>query len=43
MMESKNFISNIALKLRNDNGDLLSFNGESITFPSSIKKINLVT
>ena len=32
MMESKNIISSIYFKLKNENGNLVSFNGQSITF-----------
>ena len=30
MMETKDFISNINLKLKNENGNLISFNGQSV-------------
>ena len=39
MMESKDIISSICFKLKNENGDLVSFNGQSITFRLSIKEI----
>ena len=39
MMESKNVISSICFKLKNEKGDLESFNGQSITFRLSIKEI----
>ena len=39
MMESKDVISSICFKLKNENGDLVSFNGQSITFRLSIKEI----
>ena len=39
MMESKDIISTICFKLKNENGNLVSFNGQSITFRLSIKKI----
>ena len=39
MMESKDIISSICVKLKNENGNLVSFNGESITIRSSIKEI----
>ena len=39
MMESKDIISSICFKLKNDNGNLVSFNGQSITFRLSIKEI----
>ena len=39
MMESKDIISNIYFKLKNENGNLVSFNGQSITFRLSIKEI----
>ena len=39
MMESKDIISSICFKLKNENGNLVSFNGQSITFHLSIKEI----
>ena len=39
MMESKDIISSICFKLKNENGNLVSFNGQSITFRLSIKEI----
>ena len=39
MMEIKDVISSICFKLKNENGDLVSFNGQSITFRLSIKEI----
>ena len=39
MMESKDIISSICFKLKNENGSLVSFNGQSITFRLSIKEI----
>ena len=39
MMESKDIISSICFKLKNENGKLVSFNGQSITFRLSIKEI----
>ena len=39
MKESKDIISRICLKLKNENGKLVSFNGQSITFRLSIKEI----
>ena len=39
MMESKDAISSICFKLKNENGDLVSFNGQSISFRLSIKEI----
>ena len=39
MMESKDFISSICFKLRNENNQIVSFNGQSITFRLSIKEI----
>ena len=39
MMESKDIISSICLKLKNENGNLVSFNGQSLTFRLSIKEI----
>ena len=32
MMETKDFISSFNLKLKNENGDSVSFNGQSVTF-----------
>ena len=39
MMETKDFISSINLKLKNENGNLVSFNGQSVTFRLSIKEV----
>ena len=38
-MESEGFISGINFRLRNENGNLVSFNGQSVTFRLSIKEI----
>ena len=39
MMQSKDFVSSISFKLKVENNELISFNGQSITFRLSIKKI----
>ena len=39
MMETKDFISSINLKFINEYGNLVSFNGETVTFRLSIKKV----
>ena len=39
MMESKDIISSISFKLKNENEDLVSFNGQSVNFRLSIKEI----
>ena len=39
MMESKDFISSICFKYKNENGNLVSFNGQSVTFRLSIKEV----
>ena len=39
MMESKDIISSICFKLKNENGNLVSFNGQSLTFRLSNKEI----
>ena len=39
MMESKDIISSICFKLKNENGNLVSFKGQSVTFRLSIKAI----
>ena len=39
MMETKDIISSICFKLKNENGDLVSFNGQSVNFRLSIKEI----
>ena len=39
MMESKDFVSNINFKLKNEHNKLVSFNGQSITFRLSIKEV----
>ena len=38
MMESKDFIPSICFILKNENNQLVSFNGQSITFRLSIKE-----
>ena len=38
MMETKGFISSVNLKSKNENGELVSFNGQSVTFRLSIKE-----
>ena len=39
MMENKDIISSISFKLKNENNQIVSFNGQSITFRLSIKEI----
>ena len=39
MMLTKDIISSINFKLKNENGNLVSFNGQSISFRLSIKEI----
>ena len=39
MMENKDFVSSIGFKLKNENGNLVSFNGQSVTFRLSIKEL----
>ena len=39
MIESKDNISSICFKLKNENGKLVSFNGQSLTFRLSITEI----
>ena len=39
MMETKDFILSINLKLENENGNLVSFNGQSVTCRLSIKEV----
>ena len=39
MMQSKDIISSICFKLKNENGNLVSFNSQSFTFRLSIKEI----
>ena len=39
MMESKDIISGICFKFKNENNQIVSFNGQSITFRLSIKEI----
>ena len=39
LMESKDIISSICFKLKNENGNLVSFNGQSITFRLSKQEI----
>ena len=39
MMESKDIVSSICFKLKNEKNEIVSFNGQSITFRLSIKEI----
>ena len=39
MMETKDIVSSICFKLKNENRNLVSFNGQSVTFKLSIKEI----
>ena len=39
MMQSKDIISSICFKLKNENNQMVSFNGQSVTFRLSIKEI----
>ena len=39
MMESKDIVSSICFKVKNENRNLVSFNGQSVTFRLSIKEI----
>ena len=39
MMESKDVISSICFKLKNENRNLVSFNGQAVNFRLSIKEI----
>ena len=39
MLQSRDIISSICFKLKNENNQLVSFNGQSITFGLSIKEI----
>ena len=39
MMERKDIISSICFKLKNENNQIVSFNGQSLTFRLSIKEI----
>ena len=39
-MDTKEFISSINLKLKNENGNLVSFNGQSITFRLYQRSLN---
>ena len=38
MIENKDFILSINLELKNENNQLVSFNGQSITFRLSIRE-----
>ena len=42
MMECKDFVSSISFKLKNGNINLISFNGQSITFRLSIMEVQLL-
>ena len=39
VMDNKGFISSINIKLKNENGEIVSFKGQSITFRLSIKEV----
>ena len=39
MMNTRGFISSIIFKLKTENDDFVSFNGQSITFRLSIKEV----
>ena len=39
IMESKDVISSIYFKLKNENNELVSFNGQSISFRLSVKEV----
>ena len=39
MMESKDIVSSFCFKLKNENNQIVSFNGQSITLRISIKEI----
>ena len=38
MMDTKNFISRVNFKLKKENAQLVSFNGQSVTLKLSIKE-----
>ena len=38
ILESKNFISKVTFELKYENGRIVSFNGQSVTFRLSIKE-----
>ena len=38
-MEIKDFISSVNVKIKNENIELVSFNGQSVTFRKSIKEV----
>ena len=39
MMDTKDFISSISFKLKNENNELVSFNGQLVTFRLTFKKV----
>ena len=39
MMQSKNIISSNCFELKKENGNLVSFNGQSVTFGLSIEEV----
>ena len=41
MTDSKDFVSGISCKLKNESNELVSFNGQSITFRLSIKEVQV--
>ena len=43
MMENKDFVSSISFKLRNENGEIVSFNGQSqLLLDYQLKKYNFM-
>ena len=42
-MQAKDFFSKISFELENENGNLVSFNGQSIASRISVKEISLVS
>ena len=43
MMESKDIISSICFKFENENGNLVSINGQSVTFRLSLREVEIST
>ena len=43
MLQSKDFITNIGFKLKNENNEIVSVNGQSINFRISIKELEILT
>ena len=41
MMDTKDFVSSISFNLKNENNEIVPFNGQSITFRLTIKQFQI--